>query len=139
MPTGTYPGLLDIANLTGPDGSLATAKQIVESLNQTSELWQDAVVIEGNDGAGHKSITRTGLPANTWRKLYGGVVESKARTALVRDTSGMLENYATIDKKHAELSGGSAMWRFTQEAAFREAMNQDVAEAFMYGDVDVNP
>lgn len=139
MPTGTYPGLLDIANLTMPDGSLATAKQIVESLNQTSELWQDAVIIEGNDGAGHKSITRTGLPVNTWRKLYGGVVESKARTALVRDASGMLENYATIDKKHAELSGGSAMWRFTQEAAFREAMNQDVAEAFVYGDTDINP
>ncbi|HAT11073.1 MAG TPA: hypothetical protein DCS97_10885 [Planctomycetes bacterium] len=139
MPTGTYPGLLDIANLTMPDGSLATAKQIVESLNQTSELWQEAVVFEGNDGAGHKSITRTGLPTNTWRKLYGGVPESKARTAMVRDASGMLENYATIDVKHAQLGGDSADWRFTQEAAFREAFNQDIAEAFMYGDTDVNP
>lgn len=139
MATGTYPSLLDLANLTMPDGSLATAKEIVESLNQTSELWQEAVIFEGNDGAGHKSITRTGLPTNTWRKLYGGVPESKTRTALVRDTSGMLENYATIDTKHAQLGGGSAAWRFTQEAGFREAFNQDVAESFMYGDTDINP
>lgn len=139
MATGTYPSLIDLANLTLPDGSLATAKQIVESLNQNNELWQEAVIYEGNDGAGHKSITRTGLPTNTWRKLYGGIVESKTSTALVRDTAGMLSNMATIDTKHAQLGGGSAAWRFTQEAGFREAMNQDVAEAFIYGDTDVNP
>lgn len=139
MPTGTYPSLIDLANLTMPDGSLATAKDIVEALAQNNEIWEEAVIFEGNDGAGHKSITRTGLPTNTWRKLYGGVAESKARTALVRDTAGMLENYATIDTAHAKLGGGSAAWRFTQEAGFRESMNQDVAEAFVYGDTDVNP
>lgn len=139
MPTGAFPGLTDLANLTMPNGSLASAKDIVESLAQNNEIWEEAVILEGNDGAGNKSITRTGMPQNTWRKLYGGVPESKARVAQVRDTAGMLENYATIDSAQANLAGGSASWRFAHEAAYRESMNQDAAEAFIYGDTDVNP
>jgi len=131
------PTLIDLANLTMPNGALA--KDIVELLGQNNQIWDEATIIEGNDGAGHKSATRTGLPSGTWRKLYGGVAETKAKTALVRDSAGMLEQYATIDASLAKLAGGSAAWRMTQESAHREAMNQDVASTFIYGDTDIYP
>ena len=131
------PTLVDLANLTLPNGMLA--KDIIDPLAQNNDIWAEAAIVEGNDGAGHKSVTTTGYPDTTWRKLYGGVPESKAQHAQVRDTCGMLEAYATIDKALADLAGGSAAWRMTQESKFREKLNQDIAYTFLYGDTAVNP
>ena len=38
------------------------------------------------------------IPEPTFRKLYGGVQPSKATRTKIRDSIGMLENYAEIDK-----------------------------------------
>ena len=48
-------------------------------------LWMQC-----NDGAGHKTTVRTGLPTATWRLLNYGVVKSKSTTAQVRDSTGMV-------------------------------------------------
>lgn len=131
------PSLVDLANLTMPNGLLA--KDIIDPLAQSNDIWAEATLVEGNDGAGHKTVVTTGYPDTTWRKLYGGVPESKAQHAQVRDTCGMLEAYATIDKALADLAGGSAAWRMTQESKFREKLNQDIAYTFAYGDTAVYP
>lgn len=131
------PTILDVANRTMPDGSLD--RQIVEMLHQQNQCWADATVLEGNDGTGYKTTVRTGIPEGTWRKMYGGVPEKKTLTAQVRDTTGMLENYSTIDKALADQNGGSASWRLTEESGFIEGMNQQAARTLFYGDTTLNP
>ncbi|KKM21220.1 hypothetical protein LCGC14_1637650 [marine sediment metagenome] len=64
------PTLLDLAKASDPDGKIAT---IVEILNETNEILEDMTWIEGNLPTGHRTTIRSGLPAPTWRKLYGGV------------------------------------------------------------------
>jgi hypothetical protein len=99
----------------------------------------DAVVQEGNLLTGHVSTVRTGLPASTWRKMYGGVQPSKSTRAKVTDSIGMLEAYAEIDKAEADLNGNSAAWRLSEDAAFIESMSQEVAQTLWYGNEGTEP
>jgi hypothetical protein len=81
----THPTLLDYTKRQDPDKSIAT---IVETLSQTNEVLEDMVQLEGNLETGHRTTIRSGLPAPTWRKLYGGVQPSKSETVQVTDTIG---------------------------------------------------
>ena len=78
---------------TGCDPKGAIAK-IVEILNETNEVLDDMLFLEGNLPTGHKTTIRSGLPSATWRLLNYGVQPSKSRTVQVTDTVGMLEDYA---------------------------------------------
>ena len=108
----THPTLLDLAKRTDPDGNIA---DIVEILNQTNEVLDDMVWLEGNLTTGHRTTIRTGLPAPTWRKMYGGVQPTKSTTAQITDNTGMLEAYAEVDKALADLNGNTAAWRLSEE------------------------
>lgn len=126
----TNPTLVDLAKRTAPDGSIDT---IVEILNQENEIIQDATFIEGNLPTGHRTTVRSGLPAPTWRKLYGGVQPSKSRTVQVTDTCGMLEAYAEVDKALADLNGNTREFRLSEDRSYIEAMAQEVASTMFYG------
>lgn len=132
----THPTLLDLAKRLDPDGTIAP---IVEILNQTNEILLDMVWVEGNLPTGHRSTIRTGIPQGTWRKLYGGVQPSKSTTAPVTDTCGMLEAYAEIDKAFADLNGNTAAYRLSEDKAFIEGMNQQMANALFYSNEATNP
>jgi hypothetical protein len=134
--TDLYPTLLDIARRKDPNGKI---DKIAEMMTQTNEILLDMPFYEGNLETGHKSTIRTGLPTATWRKLYGGVLPGKSTTTQVTDTCGMLENYAEIDKDLALLNGNSAEFRVSEDRAFIEGMNQQMAATLIYGDTDVNP
>jgi hypothetical protein len=134
--TDMYPTLLDIARRKDPNGKV---DKIAEMMTQTNEILLDMPFYEGNLETGHKSTIRTGLPSGTWRKLYGGVLPGKSTTTQVTDTCGMLENYAEIDKDLAELNGNAGAFRASEDRAFIEGMNQQMAETLIYGDTDVNP
>ena len=129
--------LADLAKRSNQDMKVETS--IVELLSETNEILEDMDWQEGNLPTGHKTTVRTGLPAATWRMLNYGVQPSKSRTAQVTDTCGMLEAYAEIDKSLAELNGNSAAWRLTEDRAFLEAMNQEMAETLFYGDQTTSP
>lgn len=131
-----HPTLLDIAKRTDPDGSIA---DIAEILTETNEVLLDMVWVEGNLPTGHRSTIRTGLPAPTWRKLYGGVQPTKSTTVQVTDACGMLEAYAEVDKALADLNGNSAEFRLTEDLAHIEGMNQEMASTVFYGDTDTAP
>jgi hypothetical protein len=94
---------------------------------------------EGNLLTGEKTTVRTGLPSATWRKLNYGVQPSKSVTAQVTDACGMLEAYAEVDKALADLNGNTADFRLSEDRAFLEAMNQQLAATLFYGDTDTNP
>ena len=127
----THPTLLDYTKRQDPDKSIAT---IVETLAQTNEVLEDMVHLEGNLETGHRTTIRSGLPAPTWRKLYGGVQPSKSETVQVTDTIGMMEAYAEVDKQLADLNGNTAAFRMSEDMAHLEGMNQEFASTLFYGD-----
>jgi hypothetical protein len=112
---------------------------VIELLGQTNEMLTDMLWMQCNDGAGHKTTVRTGLPSATWRLLNYGVVKSKSTTAQVRDATGMLESYSDIDKALADLNGNTAEFRMGEDMAFIESMNQGMQGTVMYGSTAVNP
>jgi len=130
------PTLLDLAKRQDPDGKIAG---IVEMLNETNEVLDDMVWVEGNLPTGNRTTIRSGLPAPTWRKLYGGVQPNKSTTVQVTDNVGNLEAYAEIDKDLADLNGNSAMWRLSEEKSFIEGLSQEMAATLFYGNEDTAP
>jgi hypothetical protein len=121
---------MDVAKRLDPDGKVAT---IVELLNQQNEVLDDAVWIESNETTSHVTTVRTGIPAPTWRKLYGFVQPTKSTTVQVRDNTGMLEAYAEVDKALADLNGNTAAFRMSEDAAHIEGMNQEQADTIFHG------
>lgn len=132
----TNPTLLDLAKLTDPDGSIAV---VVEILNETNEILDDITFVEGNLPTGHRTTIRTGIPAPTWRKLYGGVQPNKSQTAQVTDNTGMLEAYAEIDKALADLNGNTAAFRLSEDKAHIEGIGQEIADTLFYGNEGTTP
>jgi hypothetical protein len=130
------PTLLDVAKRLDPDGKVDS---IVELLAQTNPILEDMGWMEGNLPTGHKSTVRTGLPAPTWRKLYGGVQPGKSTTAQVTDSCGMLEAYAEIDKALADLNNNEAAFRLSEDSAFIEGMSQEHASTTFYGNEGTEP
>ena len=128
--------LLDFAKSINPDG---TAAVVVELLNQTNEVLDDMLWIEGNLPTGHRSTVRTGLPTSVWRQLYGGVPASKSGRAQVDDSCGMLEARSEVDKDIAELNGNTSAFRLSEAESFLESMNQNFVNTLFYGDTSVNP
>lgn len=132
----THPTLLDLTKRLAPDGSV---DRVAEILNQTNEILDDMVWQEGNLLTGHRSTIRSGIPAPTWRKLYGGVQPAKSRTVQVTDSCGMLEAYAEVDKALADLNGNSAAWRASEDRAHIEGMGQELAASLFFANEATAP
>ncbi|HEC2559663.1 TPA: hypothetical protein R2K53_005516 [Raoultella ornithinolytica] len=128
--------LTDWAKRLDPNGKVPT---IVELLNQTNPILEDMLFKEGNLATGHRTTVRTGLPAVAWRMLNYGVQPSKSTTVPVTDTCGILEAYAEVDKELADLHGNTNEFRLSEDQAFLEAMNQEMASSIFYGDVTKDP
>lgn len=131
------PTLLDIQLRQDPDGR--AARRIIEQLSQTDGILDDMTFEQCNDGSGHVTTIRTGLPDATWRQLYQGVQPSNSTTAQVRDTTGMLEARSEIDVKAAQRAGGSATWRESEEMPFRQSLKNQVVSTLFYGNESTAP
>lgn len=131
------PTLADLVDRLGPDGR--TIAPIVEVLNETNEMLDDISFVQANNKWSHQTTVRSGLPTVTWRKLNYGVQPSKSQTKKITDSCGMLEAFAVVDKKLAEINGMRESWRTSENAAFLEAMNQEVQRALLFGDSSVDP
>ncbi len=128
--------LADWGKRVDPNGKV---DKITELLSQTNPILQDMLIVEGNLPTGHRTTVRSGLPAATWRLLNYGVQPSKSTTVQVTDSIGMLEAYAEVDKSLADLNGNTSEFRLSEDRAFLEAMNQQMAQTLFYGDTRVNP
>lgn len=126
----------DLAKRLDANGKIDT---VVEVLTQTNAVLEDMTFIEGNLPTGHKTTIRTGLPSAAWRLLNYGVPQSKSRTQQVIDTCGMLETYSEVDKDLADLNGNTAAFRMSEDRAFLQSMNNEMAAALFYGDTSKNP
>jgi hypothetical protein len=132
----THPTLLDVTKRLDPSGRIDA---IAEVLNTMKPMIQDAVVLEGNMATGNLLTVRTGLPAPTWRKLYGGVQPTKSTTAQVTDTCGMLENYAEVDKAQANLNGNTQEFMLSENRPHLEAMAQEIEATVIHGNESTEP
>jgi hypothetical protein len=128
--------LADWAKRRDPDDRVAT---IIELLAQSNPILEDMLWTEGNLPTGHRTTVRTGLPDVAWRKLNYGVPQSKSTTVQVDDTCGMLEAFGQVDKDLAELNGNTAAFRLSENMAFLEAMNQEMASTLIYGNSGTEP
>lgn len=122
--------LTDWAKRLDPDGKTA---KIAEILNQTNEILDDMMFMEGNLPTGHQTTIRTGLPAVYWRLMNQGVPTSKSTTAQITENAGMLEAWSEVDCDEAELNGNVGAFRLSEAEAFLEGMNQEMAQTLIYG------
>ena len=127
----TNPTLADITSRLDDKGNIIT---VVEMLSETNEILEDMTWVEANGFTEHKTTVRSGLPAGTWRLLNYGVQPEKSAVVTIKDSMGMLETYAKIDKALADLNNNSASWRQSEERAFVEGLNQTMATTLFYGD-----
>jgi hypothetical protein len=132
----TYPTLLDVAKQLDPDGKAA---KVAEILAQENTILADLPMIEGNLPGGHRVSIRTGLPTVYWRNVNSGVQPSKSTTAQVDEQCGMLEAWSSVDKDAAEFGGNAAGYRANEAKGFLEAMNQEFAQTFFYGNSSSAP
>lgn len=128
--------LADWGKRIDPNGKI---DKIIELLSQTNPILEDMLIVEGNLPTGHRTTVRSGLPSATWRLLNYGVQPSKSTTVQITDAIGMLEAYAEVDKTLADLNGNTSEFRLSEDRAFLEAMNQQMATTLFYGDSSINP
>lgn len=128
--------LADWAKRQDPDNKQA---RIVEMLSMTNEVLDDMLWMEGNLATGHRTTARTGLPSGTWRALNGGIAKGKSTTAQIDETCAMLENLGVVDEALANLNGNTAAFRLSENAAFIEGMNQDMASGLFYNNDALAP
>lgn len=126
--------LLDWARRT-QDGKTV---RIAEMLNETNEILDDLVVIEGNSTSGHTTTYRTGLPEVGWRMINDGVQPSLSKTATIEQSCGILEAYGQVDEELLALVQDPANFRLSENSAFIEAMSQAMADQFWYGNARTN-
>lgn len=133
----TLPTLLDVAKRLEPNGS--GIMPIAELLSQENEMLIDMPWFEGNLPTGSRVTVRTGLPEVIFRKLNGGVPNSKSTTAQIDEACGILEGRGQVDVDLAMLNGNTAAFRLSESSAFIESMNQTMQRNVIYGNTDVNP
>jgi hypothetical protein len=132
-------GNLTLLDLSSRMEKGAIAPRIAELLAQRNEILDDMVWVEANDGSGHKTTIRTGIPAGTWRLLNYGVNQEKSTTAQIKDACGMLEAYSTVDAMLVNLAKDKAALRLSEDAPFIEGLNQTFSSALLYGNSQTNP
>lgn len=132
----TNPTLLDLANVTDPDGSISS---IVEILNEQNEMLEEMSWIEGNLPTGHQTTIRTGIPTPTWRKLNAGVAPTKSSSVKITHNTGMLEAFAEVDVALADLNNNTAEFRLQEDRPHIEGMNQEVQDTLFYGNEGTEP
>ncbi len=135
LPAGSLT-LVDWAKRTDPDGDIPV---IANLLSQSNEILQDCVFVESNLPTGHQVTVTTGLPTVYWRSLNQGIPPSKATTAQVVESIGILEARSEVDKDLAMLNGNTAAFRLSESRMFLEAMNQEMADALFYADTATDP
>ncbi len=130
------PTLLDLANVTDPDGKIAA---VVEVLQEKNEVLDEMSWVTGNLTTGHRTTIRTGLPTPTWRKLNSGVQPTKSSSRQVTFNTGMLEDYAEVDVALADLNNNTATFRLQENRPHIEGMSQEIVDTLFFGNEDTEP
>lgn len=132
-----YPTLLDVKNQILPNGSVES--RIVDQLVPFNECLDDFVFLPTNNKMSHRTITLTGLPEPTWRKLYGYSSPQKATFEPITDTCGILDEFSHVDPDLADASGDPRQVRLNQDLTKAKGFNKTVVDATFYSNEATAP
>lgn len=132
----TYVDLIDVYKQQDGEGNFVP---IIEILNQSNPILQDAIAVECNKGSTHLHTVRAGLPEIAWGKIYQGIPNSKGRTTQVEDTTGFVEGLSTVDQRLLDLSTNEGAVRLSEAMGYLESMSQEVATKMFYGNTATDP
>lgn len=132
----TYLNLIDMMKATEDGKQIAT---VIELLNLTNPILDDAIAVECNMGTFHRHTIRTNLPSVSWGELYKGTPQSKSGKQQVDDTTGFLEALSTVDTRLLDISPNAAGVRLQEAKGFLEAMNQEMASSIFYSSTATTP
>lgn len=122
--------LADVASMKNPDGSTA---KIAEVLTQYNPMLGDIPFVEGNTETGTVITRRQSIGEAYWRRLNSGVKTGVSRTTQVTETCGILETYSEVDKRLVSMASDKEAFMLSQAKGQMEAMSQEMAETFLYG------
>jgi hypothetical protein len=125
----TFPTLVDVVKRLDPRGGIL---QVAEVLNQFNPMLDDLAFVEGNLPTGHRLGLRTALPTPVWRRLNQGIDPQVSKSDTTDEPIGMLENYSKIDVDMAEINGNTAAFRFSEDKAFIQGFNIQLAQSLLY-------
>ncbi len=130
--------LHDWAARFGEKGEYDTQK-VIELQAQTNRLLDVLPFKQCNDGTQEVALMRAELPEVAWRIINRGSRPKKSKSKQVSFTCGGMEALAQVDEKLMQINGNSNNWRLSENVAFQEAMNQEMAATFFYGDEKATP
>lgn len=130
---------LDLIDLYKAENKNRDIIPVIEALHQLNPLMEDAYIMECNEGRGHTSAIRTGLPAVSWGALYEGTPQSKSTRQQVTDTTGFVEGQSEVDTRLLKLAKNPGLLRMQEAEAFLESISQEVQSSFFYADTAITP
>lgn len=134
--SSSFPTLVDVTKRLDPNGGIA---YIAEVLSKYNPILEDMAWVEGNLPTGHRYTARAALPGLTWRRFNQGVDPTTSKTEQYDEPCGMLEGYSKVDVDLAKLNGNEAAFRLSEDQAFIQAMNVEVATGLFYHSVGTAP
>lgn len=130
------PTLKDIVDRTAPNGQIA---KIIEAAEISMPVLRHATFVQANDGDGHSTTIRTGLPELAERRYNQGIKQTKSTTMQVRESLAMLEDLSSVDAKLAQKSGNVEAYRASERIAKLQAGHAWLGKNFIYGSPALSP
>jgi hypothetical protein len=106
---------------------------IIEILAQSNPVLDDMPFVMCNNGTVHRVTRRSKLPDAFWRSINQGVPASKSETRQIDEQTGQLAVWSQVDRDLAALNGNTQAFMLSEESAFLETMNQQMAKNLFYG------
>jgi hypothetical protein len=128
--------LMQMAMQVAPDGS---ERAIVEILNKSNPIIQDAVWDEANETDGHRYNHRVTLPTGAFRVHNQGVAVEKSDIIAKVAKVAMLESFAEFDKSLLKKASNPEAIRMRQGKAHIEGMGQTLVSTVLYGNNATEP
>lgn len=127
--------------LKGRKGDGSFDSEIVDLVVQDNPMLDDIPVVEANNGTTHLTTIRTGIPDPTWVGFYEGVQPTKGSKTQVKDVCGKMKAKLEID---ADLYDNGPVSQKNEViadelGAIAEGMNQEMAQAIIYGKLADEP
>lgn len=134
--SSNYITLADVAKRQNSDKSIA---DLVEILSQMSPVARAGYAMECNDGKKTLTTLRASIPSPTWVQYYDRITPTKSTTRQVVDTTGMMENMSSIDKRLYDATTEKEKLRMQESLGILEGFSQELESTFFYGNTASSP
>lgn len=128
--------LVSWAKMRAPNGD---ASMVAQLLNQSNEMVNDILWLEGNLPTGCRITQTVGLPTTYTRQLNQPVQVSRGQKAQVDESCAIHEGWGETDQDVLTLWADQGQFLFHQSLDHMESMTQLFSQNFWYGDTQSDP